>query len=203
MGYPYPGTDKSGHAIPSSDTIPNLTRTSKGKIFCKALSSFHAIRFDDVKNLLASYRKGRFYRSTDGYFKNSRGQYVFLEFKRSRIASLQAIGRNGKKPPTIQVSLRQKAIDSLSVAAYTELRQVPMATIQSNAVLIVVHMDDPKNPSLQKMGNQLRALGTSSKSPPPTAILWGLAPLKNDGFFSEVFTWPESVFVTQASTYLV
>ena len=209
MPYPYPYFDESGARVSFTKSIQALATTRPEEPFCAALSAVSAFSLDDIKDrVVAPLRKGSL-RSTDAFLKNSKGQYVFIEFKCETESALASWGRGktssgcgASRHETIQVVLRHKAIDSLYIAALTELRDVPMHKIQRNAVLIVVHKDDPHSDSLLHFAGNLRRLAKSSESPPKTAILWDLAVLKDVGMYSDVLTLTESQFAVIGPRYV-
>lgn len=208
MPYPYPAIDNNGGRVDFSRSICELATTRSEQPFCGFFSDVAALNFDAVKEIVSSIRKGSL-RSADAFIKNSKGQYVFIEFKCETESALMSWGRGGgssvrgsSRHETVQVVLRQKAIDSLYVAALTELRDVPMRDIQRNAVLIVVHKDDPSSESMLRFAENLRRLAKSSDSPPPRAILWDLSVLKDIGMYSDILTLTESQFAEIGPQYV-
>lgn len=209
MTYPYPILDEDGHGVDLAKSIEELATTKSTCPFCHEFQDCYALDFDEIKRTILRERKGEL-RSVDGFHKSNDGWYVFVEFKQETVLDLRKRGtaqdlyphmHDGKTRPTIQVLLRQKAIDSLSVAAFTELRNVSMFDIQKNAILIVVHADDKITPSFGKIVKNMRRLSASATNPPQRAILWNLERLKSMGFYNDIFTWSESEFVKYGRGY--
>ena len=211
MTYPYPILDENGQVVGLSKSIEELATTKATCPFCHEFKDCYALDFDEIKRVILRERKGEL-RSVDGFHKSNDGKYVFIEFKQETVVDLRKRGtvqdlypsmHGGKRRPTIQVLLRQKAIDSLSVAAFTELRNVSMSDIQKNAILIVVHVDDTETPSLGNIVKNMRRLSSSTTNPPKRAILWDLERLKSMGFYNDIFTWTEGEFAKYGRTHFI
>ena len=147
-------------------------------------------------------------RSADAFFKATDGTYYFIEFKKSNRRALDDLqfengapidSRTGRRVACscIELSLKQKAFDSLAIASLTTLQNISAKEIMDNAVFFVVRLDDaPK--SFNGFVSRLTCLATGGEP-----VLWGLDVLKKEGFFREVHTWTESEFVPWAKSHLL
>lgn len=210
MAYPYPGQTSAGVHNNFIVSLPQTTKTNSGQMFCLALSSVQVVEFDKVKRLFSPLRK-RDYSSADAFFSASDGRYYFIEFKQDSKKNLLLRGRkgdphpppSGKPRPTIQCVMHQKAVDSLAVAGLSVLHGTPMDDIQRHAVFITVHDADPQKKSLVKLAMTMRRLSVSTVNPPAVAPLWGLQDLLDAGLYSEIYTWDETEFCSNAVSLLV
>ena len=209
MAYVFPKKLRNGRDKSYTVDIKILTRSNRSDPasgFCNALANIKAEDFDDIAAETCEVRI-QYLCSVDAFVKASNGDYYFIEFKNDTQAGLDALpfdrGRSiaskTQKPVAcskIELSLKQKAFDSLCIAGMTTLHDVPGKEIMDHAILIVVRRDDKSN-SFDKITNRLASWSTGGQS-----ILWGLDELKKNGFYKEVHTWTESEFVAKAPVIL-
>ena len=210
MAYRFPRMLRNGKPKDYECDITILTRKNESDPssgFCAALRGIKAIAFDNVKREVCESRIQEL-RSADAFFKATDGTYYFIEFKKSNRRALDDLqfengapidSRTGRRVACscIELSLKQKAFDSLAIASLTTLQNISAKEIMDNAVFIVVRLDDaPK--SFNCFVSRLTCLATGGEP-----VLWGLDVLKKEGFFREVHTWTESEFVPWAKSHLL
>ena len=210
MSYRHPKLLKNGKDKKYDSRLTILTRKDKNNPttgFCNSLNDKKAIDFDEVKRDFCKVRIQEL-KSVDAFIDSDDGKYYFIEFKKSTTSALNDLQFDGAKPidsstglpvkcSCIELSLKQKAFDSLLIAAATVLQSTPLNNIMDNSVLIVVRLDDNASPSsLNKLAGAFAKLSSGS------SVLWGLEDLKKQKLFSEVYTWTESEFESWAKNHL-
>lgn len=181
--------------------IVYLTRSDKNNSkteFLKGLNSRNicAIDLDSVKDDFDQLRDDRGrnlekLKSVDAFFRSSDGKFYFVEFKNATSESLDAIDEG----EPINVSLRKKAFDSITLSGLTVTQDVVGKTLMKNAILIVVYKSSPID-SLAAIGfgNSLARRANGLKGSTEYPIKWGLNALKTSGLYDDVYTWPDNKF---------
>ena len=218
MSVRFPPLNDNGNPKQYVSSIVTLTSYDKkdiSKQFCKALNGYciRAIDFDTVKldwcecrNSFADYGKKQKCKSVDAFVDHN-GTYYFIEFKYSFAEKLDLIDDDGDN---IDSLLRKKAIDSLSLVGMTILQGVSGKNVMDNAELIVVYRPsfndnvDSMTPGIKKASDKLHSFAKAKDSTYSNLdVKWKLADLKKRGFFRDVHTWNEDVFVEWAKRNLV
>ena len=208
MLYPYKsqtrpqGYQDNLYSIAQGDRKPAYWTT-----FCQSVASHSADDFDDVTEDLCQIRHANLH-SADAFHAATSGDIYFIEFKDDDQVGLNAIGHGQPKidPHTgqerkelpIDITLLQKAFDSLAVAALTACHDMTTDDLKSRAVFVVVRRDDP--PSYTATVNTIASWAKTTPSPSP--VLWGLDRLCREGYYKQVFTWTETEFSAQVAGLL-
>ena len=164
--------------------------------FCSRFSSYLADDFDAITKDYCQLRSQQL-SSADAFRQASTNDFLFVEFKDMSEEFMNGVGRGtppidpvtGKETheETMEVSLRKKAFDSISVACGTVCNAIPQLNVSRNAMFIVVRQDEPS--AFTELANSLRQLACIDKEP-----LWELAELVDKKLYREVYTLTESEF---------